>query len=149
MKLSKMLMEWAAENELHEPGDGPCHCDVCQRFVPAAISQEKLHRKMARALIDIHNGLPRGGSEESLRLKIADIEENGHPDFESEDTLDILMELYSDTLVTIWYILNKFKYGELEAVTENPPNNQNAAEADSGVLAGAGQSKIKTTNTPG
>jgi len=40
MKLSKMLMEWAEENEMHEPGDGLCHCDFCQIFVPAAIEAE-------------------------------------------------------------------------------------------------------------
>ena len=40
-KLSKMLMEWAEENELHEPGPGPCHCDICQRFVPMAIVLEQ------------------------------------------------------------------------------------------------------------
>ena len=42
MKLSEMLMEWAEENDLHEPGNGPCHCDICQKFVPAAIEIEML-----------------------------------------------------------------------------------------------------------
>ena len=62
--LSQILMEWAEENELHEPGDGPCHCDICQRLVPAAIGQEELYRKMARALkaLGLGNGA-NGGAE--------------------------------------------------------------------------------------
>jgi len=41
MKLAKMLMEWASEIGMHDPGNEPCRCDVCQRLVPEAIKQEQ------------------------------------------------------------------------------------------------------------
>lgn len=63
-------------------------------------------KRMAEALIDIHNALPSASADVMAAM------------LEDDNEYEYLMEQYSNLLVTLWDVIHRFDSTDLEALAE-------------------------------